>query len=196
MPDAAKILETAAMAEARAALAEFALAVDRILVEVDGEIQRVSDWLRLDRPGHWRREVRARQEDLLRTKSELSRKVLAAAPDPARAMEERRAVERARERLEEALRRQENSRKWGAVWEREAMAYKAPAHLLREAVTVRIPGALARIDRMKRSIEEYLRLAPPPSPGAEAGVGHPPAVRGAWPEGGSVGAEGPEGGGP
>jgi hypothetical protein len=197
MADAARILETGAMAEARAALAEFALAVDRTLSEADGEIQRMSDWLRLDRPAHWKREVRVRQEDLLRAKSELSRKMLAAAPDPARALEERRAVERAKARLEEAVRRQENSRKWAAVWEREAMAYKAPAHLLREAVTARIPAALGRIDRMMRSVDEYLRIAAPPSPGKDAGPLATPAAGespGAMPGSGGGGAAGMEGG--
>lgn len=197
MTDAARILETEAMAEARAALAEFALAVDRTLSEVDGEIQRLGDWLRLDRPAHWKREVRVRQEDLLRAKSELSRKMLAAAPDPARALEERRAVERARARLEEAVRRQENSRRWAAVWEREAMAYKAPAHLLREAVTSRIPAALGRIDRMIRSVDKYLRIAPPPSPGRDT---DPPALHaadespGSMPGPGAGGGAGVEGG--
>lgn len=161
MAESARILATEAMAEAKAALAEFASSVDRTLAEVDSEIMRMTQWLQQDRPAHWKREVRVRQEEVHKAKAAVARRELAAAPEPARAVEERRGVERAERRLDEAQRRQAATHRWAPVWEKEAMAYKGPAHQLRDMVSGAIPAAIGRISRMMESVESYLRVTPP-----------------------------------
>jgi hypothetical protein len=162
LAESARILATESMAEARAALADFAATVDRILSGVDSDIQRMTQWLQQDRVAHWRREVRVRQDQVLQAKTALARKQFVAAPEPARAVEEHKAVERAKRRLEEAQRRQDATRRWAPVWERDAMAYKGPAHQLRDMISGQIPGALRRISSMMESVEGYLSLSPPP----------------------------------
>ena len=161
MAESARVLATEAMAEAKAALAEFAQTVDRSLTEVDSDIQRLTQWLQHDRPAYWKREVRRRHDDVHKAKAEIARKELIRSPEPASVVEERKALARARERLAEAERRQEATRRWGANFEREAMAYKGPAHELRDVVAVRIPAALSRITRMMESLEAYLSMSAP-----------------------------------
>lgn len=161
MSSGARILETEAMAEARAALAEFAEVIDRALAGVDADILRMTQWLRQERPLHWKREVRVREEEVLKAKVALSRKELMSAPAPAKAVEERQAVDRATRRLDEARRRQEATRRWALAWDREAMAYKGGAQALRTMTSAGIPGALSRISRMMESVEAYLDAGPP-----------------------------------
>lgn len=162
MGDAARILATESMAEARAALADFAAEVDRILAGVDAEIHRTSQWLQSDRPAHWKRQVRAREDGVLRCKTEISRKQIIAAPEPASVVDERKRLAKAERRLDEARRRQEATHRWAVAFERDAMVYKGAAHLLREMVSGRIPAGLANISRMIESVEAYLSVAPPP----------------------------------
>lgn len=182
MADSARILATEAMAEARETLAEYAESVGRILSGVDADIQRTAQWLQHDRPAHWKHQVRLREDEVLRAKAAIASKQLAAAPEPASLVEERKALHRAQQRLEEARKRQEATRRWGAVFEREAMLYKSAAQPVRAVVAGQIPAGLARISRMMESIEQYLAVRPPPSeadsaPTAKAGeADHPGAI--------------------
>jgi hypothetical protein len=162
MSDGARILATEAMNEARAALAEFAETVGRTLAGVDADIYRMEDWLRRDRLAHWKRQVQVRETAVQQAKSAIARKVVLAAPDPARAVEERQVLKQAQRRLAEAVRRRDASRRWALVWEKHAMEYKAGARGLRDVASIGIPQALARISRMMESVEGYLNIDPPP----------------------------------
>lgn len=161
MSESARILATESMAEARAALAEYAESVERILAGVDADIQRVTQWLQQDRPAHWKHQVRAREDDVLKAKALIARKELTTAPGPADTVVERKALDRAKRRLDDARLRQEATRRWAPVFEREAMAYKGAAQQLRAMVSGQIPVGLARISRMMESVEQYLSIAPP-----------------------------------
>src|SRR5262245_19687819 len=118
MGDAAKVLATEAMADARASLGDFAASVERTLAGVDADIQRLAQWLGQERPAYWKREVRLRQDDVLKAEQAISRKQLIRSPEPASVVEERAALAKAKRRLEEALRRQEATRRWGPNFER------------------------------------------------------------------------------
>lgn len=161
MSEGARVLATEAMREARAALAEFAETVERTLAGVDADIYRMDDWLRRDRPLHWKRQIQVRDNAVQQAKAILSRKVVLAGPDPARAIEERENLKIAQRRLAEAQRRQEASRRWAMMWEKNAMEYKSGARDLRDMASARLPAALARIARMMESVEGYLAIAPP-----------------------------------
>lgn len=163
MADSARILATEAMAEARETLAEYAESVGRVLSGVDVDIQRTAQWLQHDRPAYWKHQVRQREDEVLRAKAAIASKQLAAAPEPASVVEERKALDRAKRRLQEAQKRQEATRRWAVVFEREAMRYKGAAQPLRAMIAGQIPAGLARISGMMESIEEYLAVRPPPS---------------------------------
>jgi len=164
MSESARILATEAITDARAALAQFAEAAERAMVGVDADINRVTQWLQQERPAHWKREVRARETAVLNAKTAIARKQIIAAPEPASVVDERRALQRAQRRLDEARRRQEATHRWAVSWERQSTAYKGPAHQIREFSSGRIPGAIAALTKMVESIEAYLAVAPPESP--------------------------------
>jgi hypothetical protein len=161
MADSARIHDVEALKRARAALADFADQVGAALASVDSDIQRVSQWLNVERPTHWKLEVRRRMESVERGKAEIMRKKIIAAPEPASVVLEERRLERARQRVENAQRRLDSVRRWAPVWEREAMMYKGSSRALTEALHADIPRGLAILSRMMESLEAYAAVAPP-----------------------------------
>lgn len=167
MAESARVLSTDALKGAKAALAEFAEDVAATLAGVDSDIARVSHWISHDRLAHWKREHRRREDGAAHARSEIMRKQIIAAPEPASVVDERRAYERAKRRVEEADRKLAAVRRWAPVWEREALLYKGSCQPLAEAIHRDVPIAMARLERMLSSLEAYGRLAPPRAEGKE-----------------------------
>lgn len=178
MTESARIYDIEALKAARAALAVFAEEASAALASVDADIQRVSQWLNSDRPNHWKMELRHRQNKVESIKGEIMRKRIIAAPDPASVVLEERRLQRAAERVEEARRRLECTKRWAPVWDREAMMYKGSTRSLTEALHSDIPRGMAILARMMETMEEYESIVPPPgepdAPPPSSSHGAPP----------------------
>jgi hypothetical protein len=161
MAQRARVLSVEALRDVKAALAEFADAVKITLTSVDSDINRVSHWLTHDRPSHWKREVRRREDQVAAAQTDIMRKRLIAAPEPASVVEEQKALQIAKSRLHEAHKKLANVRRWAPAFEREALLYKGTCRGLSEVLHRELPRAAARLDRMVESLEAYARLAPP-----------------------------------
>jgi hypothetical protein len=151
--------------DVKAAMVEFADEVNQALATVDAEIGRISQWLSQERPAYWKAEIRRREGALNKAKAEVARKRLISAPEPASVALEQRAVDRAKRRLEEAQKRMDAVRRWAPVWDRQALMYKTACHGISESVHADTPRALARLERMLQSLEEYTQLAAPTGDG-------------------------------
>lgn len=163
MTDRAQVLSTEALKEAKAAIVEFSEAVAVAIASVDADIHRISHWLSHDRPAYWKREVRKREEAVAHAKAEIMRKQIIAAPDPASTVDERKALDRAKRRLDSAVQRASAVRKWAPQWDKQAMLYKGSSQALSDAIARDIPAAVARLNRMLLSLEAYTHIAPPQS---------------------------------
>jgi hypothetical protein len=172
--------------DVKAAVMEFAEAVNRTLTGVDADVGRVGQWLNQDRPAHWKARVRRCEDEVAKAQADIMRKKLIAAPEPASVVEEQKALDAAKRRLAHAQRKLDNVRKWAPVWDREAMLYKTACRGLTEAVHRDMPAAAARLDHLMASLEEYMRVAvprtegeaaPPPGLGDDAGE-EPPGAEG------------------
>lgn len=159
----AKIHSIEALKNAKAALAKFAEDAGALLATVDSDVARMGQWLTHERPAHWKSQVRKREEMVQAARQEISRKQLAAAPEPASTVLERRALQRAQEKLAEAQKRQQNTRRWIGVWDKESLMARGAISQLNDFVRVDIPKAIARIDRMMEQVEEYLAIQAPTS---------------------------------
>lgn len=172
--------------DVKAAVLEFAEAVQRVLTGVDADVGRVGQWLNQDRPAYWKARVRRCEDEVTKAQADIMRKKLIAAPEPASVVEEQKALDAAKRRLAHAQRKLDNVRKWAPVWDREAMLYKTACRGLTEAVHRDMPAAAARLDHLMARLEEYLKVAVPrtdgemaPPPGMEEVVGdEPPAEQG------------------
>ncbi|MBS0196587.1 MAG: hypothetical protein JSR77_07500 [Planctomycetes bacterium] len=165
MSESARIHDFRALSDAKAALIKFVDEATAALASMDADVQRMSQWLSSDRPSHWKAEIRRREDAVNAAKAEIAKKQLSRAPEPASVVQERKALERAKLRLEDAQRRAENVRKWAPRWEREAMMYKGACQALSEALHRDIPLACARLDAMRNTLEAYARMAPPSESG-------------------------------
>lgn len=161
MGESARIQSVEVLRDVKAALQDFVKEAALCITSVDADVQRVGQWLTLDRPAYWKHEVRKREELVEAAKAEIRRKELAAFPNPADTVLERKALKRAKERLELAMEKRERVRKWAPAWEREGSIFKGGCAPLNEVLHREIPQAIARLDRMMESLEEYFRLQAP-----------------------------------
>ena len=162
---AARVRSVQALADFRAAMAVFAHEVAAALAESDAEVQRTIQWLRLVQLPYWQKQILLRQDDLKEAKNALYRRELAALPDRPMALEERRAVERAGQRLEEARERLERTRRWMVAWDREAPLYRGACQPLADFVARDHAMASAELGRLHAALEAYVAMTGPLSGG-------------------------------
>jgi hypothetical protein len=158
MRDQAHVQSTRALLETRGSIIEFIDAVRTTFASVEGDINRVSQWLNHERPAYWKKEVRRREDDVQRCKLEIERKRLIRSPEPASVVFEQRQLAIARDRLDSARRRQEATARWAVAFEKQAHMAKSASRNLQDAVTVNLPHAIALLERMVASLESYLAV--------------------------------------
>lgn len=161
MSTQARIYNSKALLDAKAALVKFAEQVTGALASVDSDISRLSQWLHQERPAYWKHEIRRREDKVLAAKTEIQRKIISQAPEPPSLVLERKVLQRAVASTEQARQRLEKVKQWAPRWERDALLYKTSTSGLSEALYRDIPAALARLEQMLLSLEAYARLAPP-----------------------------------
>src|SRR5579871_6353173 len=110
----ARVTDIAAIEEFRVALVEFAAGLRRALTDVQLEVRRATEWIQVDRPAHWQGEVRRGFEAVARAKDDLAhsrtyKKVGSFTPA---CIEEKKALELAKRRLEHAEKKVEAVRHW------------------------------------------------------------------------------------
>lgn len=184
MTDAARVHSVAVLEDVRTALARFAHDCQNALTEAEGDAQREVMWLRGEGLRHWKREVLRRTELLTRAKSELMRAQISQIIERPDLVDYRRAVEKAKSRLEEAQSRLAAVRHWTIVLERELVLYKGATQRLSDAAARDVPNAREKLRAWAQALAEYAAVAA----GAGAGPGTAGAPEHARPAGGGDGA--------
>lgn len=161
MGQGAKVTSIAALREFRPALIKFVEEARASLIAAESECNRTLEWLRRDRTVYWKKEKRRREDEIVRCKTELMNKQRSATGDPRSAVEERKALDRAKHRLEEAIRKQADTKHWLRQLEKEQMQYKGMAQALNGQVTRLEDRAIHDLDRMAEALDEYVSMAVP-----------------------------------
>jgi len=157
----AKVISTQALLDAKAALLEFAAQAHSAYISVDADVARMGDRLHRELPAKWKAECRKRHEEVEQWKMEISRKRLIAAPEPASVVFEQKKMRHAEARLEIARRKEANTRKWAMTWDKQAQHYRGACRALNDALASDIPKAVARLEAMLKSLEDYAKLVAP-----------------------------------
>ncbi|MGH7130426.1 MAG: hypothetical protein ACREJO_00560 [Phycisphaerales bacterium] len=158
----ARVTNVDALRDLRGALIVFAQECANALADVDSDAQRTMHWLRSEAPLYWQRQVRERAELLTRAKSELYRRQMTAIGDlPPGATDQKINLDVAKRRFEEAEEKLRSVKRWAMAIEREFILYKATVQPLADASGRDVPLAVARLDRMASSLEDYQQIAPP-----------------------------------
>ncbi len=155
----------------RNALCEFAKDAKDSLGAVEMQIHRTFDWL-TERLKHWQREVRVRQEELVRAKIELeSRKLANRGGKGPGFTDQEKAFRRAQANLKEAEDRVASCRRWHPVLEHAVREYQGPARQLSSSLDIDLAHSLAILDQKLAALEAYLSLAPQSAPSLVSAAG-------------------------
>ena len=170
-----KSLDT--LAFVKAALAAYAHETGGALDEIELEGRKAVDYITVDRAAYWKAEVR-RCGDLVNEAIkdlEHCRTFKKVGDNRPSCVEEKKALEKARAKLANAERRAEAVRRWTPVVLQQFRDTCVRLVHFREVIDVDCPRAIARIEKMLRSLEAYGQVSSP-RPGAAAdGAGPGPA---------------------
>lgn len=131
------------------------------------ELGKTAEWLRGERSSYWKLELRRRRELLLRTKEEYCRAQARARDYHGTCLRERKAVDAAKEAVNEAEQRILNIRRWVVELERAGESILIPGRRLLGYLEGAIPAAAARLDAIAVNLERYSGLQESPRRGRQ-----------------------------
>lgn len=167
MSQYARVNSVAMLKLLKASLATFSHTAAAALDEVATDIRRTLTWLNEDRKRYWAERVRVCRERAFQAKLALKQKQVldrALSGTTSSAVEERKALAIAERRLREAESKLARTRSWILQIEKLQSDYRGGVQGLLSAIDANIPNALARLDKMIDSLEDYTALAPPETP--------------------------------
>lgn len=158
MAGEANIGDVAALEEFRRALIRFREELGVAIAEADSEIKSTFIWLERDRMLHWRRAVPRHEEELTSAKTALFRKEMQTMGTGQRpsTIDEKKAVERMKRRVEDARERLEFTRRWLVTLERDVSLYKGAMSPVQALYDRELPDAILRLRNMTLALEAYL----------------------------------------
>ena len=160
MPEA-KVESIEAIANFKRALFKFAEAANSALSEAEADMAGVHRWLETEQRVYWQNNVRKASELVSRCEDALRQKRLfkdASGRIPS-AVDEEKALARAKRMKEVAEEKAENVRRYTPRLQREIMLYKGQVTRFATFVAADIPAAAAKLDKMVDSLEAYVNLA-------------------------------------
>ena len=154
----ANITDIAALDEFRRALIKFREEIGVAVAESDSEVKSTFVWLERDRMLHWRRMVPRLDEELTGAKGALYRKEMQTMGTGKRpsVIDEKKAVERAKRRAEDARDRLEKTRRWLATLDRDVSLFKGAMSPISTMIDRDLPDAILRLRNMALALEAYL----------------------------------------
>jgi len=128
---------------------------------VRGDLQKTTQWLQREQLLHWKKELRKREEALQLAKREYERALREDRRSAhSTAVDAKIALGKARRRKEEAETKLQSVKKWARFLHLKTGELMGPCMALSGQLESLTPRALARLDNMVESLEEYLRASP------------------------------------
>ncbi len=154
----ANITDISALDEFRRALIKFREEVGVAVAEADSEVKSTFIWLERDRMLHWRRMVPRLDEELVGAKGALYRKEMQTMGTGKRpsVIDEKKAVERAKRKVDDARERLERTRRWLATLDRDVSLFKGAMSPIATMIDRDLPDAILRLRNMALALEAYL----------------------------------------
>jgi hypothetical protein len=144
------------------ALLKFAETASTALADAEADAAGTLRWLESEQRTAWQNAVRKSQELVARAEEALRHKRIfkdSSGRTPS-AVDEEKALAKAKRMLEHAEERLENVRRYTPRLSREILLYKGQAQRLVTFVAGDIPAAAAKLDKMTQALEAYVNLAP------------------------------------
>lgn len=156
----ANITSPEVLRDFRVKLVKFDGKAKQALASVKEEVSRVTEWLKREQDAHWKRQIRKWEEAVVQLRIEYLRvtqsdKYLRGSSG----VDEKKALERAIRMKELSQQKLENVKKWSWAVEHKAGKLLQPCNNMAHQLEHLTPRALARLDTMMESIEDYLKSA-------------------------------------
>jgi hypothetical protein len=163
MSDQADVKSIDTLAFVKGALAAFAHESGQAVSEVEIQGQRAVDWITVDQAAFWKAEVRRRTDHVNQARKDLEhcrtfKKVGDNAPS---CIEEKKALDKAKQRLAHAEQKAEAVRRWTPVVQQQFRETCVRLVRFREVIDVDCPKALAQLERMLKALDAYRQTAAP-----------------------------------
>lgn len=193
MSQDARVLSVQALRDFKASMVQFVEEARGALSGVDMELRRMRDWLERDQLGYWQMQVKRRQEILMNARSELAKRQIAAKGNSSVSdTEQKEAVRIAMQKLRVAEEKVQLVKKLIPFLQHEIADYKSCASPLGDHLSGGYEKSLGTLEKMVRSLEEYLALQAPTTPRDAPAGGSARSADGAT---ASAGPASPAGGG-
>lgn len=149
----------------RVAMLKFGQAAEQSLSNADSQIARTHSWLESEQATFWQGQLRKRTEAVAKARDALRQKKLYrdSAGRTRDTSEEEKMLARCLAAVEEALGKIEAVRKWLPKLEKEADLYRGGVTRLMGTANVEVPRAVALLDRLAASLEQYVQIESPSS---------------------------------
>jgi hypothetical protein len=160
MAEGARIYSTDALTTFRAAMIKFAESGNVALSSADSDIDRVLGWLERDQTSYWAMQVRKRHATALQWEDAVRQKRLFKNVDGTTksAVDEQKALQKAKRDEEEAVQKAIVVKKWIGVLRKESMMFKGRVQRLASSLQSDVPHAIHSLDNMMSHIEAYLAI--------------------------------------
>ncbi len=130
---------------------------------LEAEIRRAFDWIAIDRAQHWRHEIRRAMDAVARAKDDLhnARTFKSIGDYTPSCVDERKALQRAEERLKIAEGKAEAVRKWTRSLQHELNEFAGRMSQFAAVLEIDLPKAMATLDRVLSSLDRYVSTTAP-----------------------------------
>lgn len=164
MYEQANVQSLTALKQLRAALIQFSETAVLILEEANSDVHHTRTWLQNDAFSHWKKRAFLCQEEYVRAKVALSGRLAyerSVQGVPSSCVDERKALRKAEEQLEFTRKKLAAVKAWLPQLDKVHSEYRSRTQALNTLLTMDLPKAWARLDKMSESLEAYVALTPP-----------------------------------
>jgi len=163
MPDQVKVEDLETFRTLRAAIHKFANIAQQSLTSAQASIDRTHAWLENEQRTHWLSQHKKRTEAVVQAREAVRQKKLykdASGRTPS-AVEEEKHLRRCLAAVQEAQDKIQAVKKSLPRLEKETELYRGGTARLARAITADLPHAIALLDRLADSLEQYTQLEAP-----------------------------------
>ncbi|MFZ4470900.1 MAG: hypothetical protein ACOYOZ_16675 [Pirellula sp.] len=158
----ANVHSVEAIKEVRTALILFQERASTAMGDLRQKIDRTIAWLELDRPNYWQEQERRAFDLVASTRVALDTcRLRTVAGRRSDCIEEKKAFEKAKMRMEYVREKQQAVRKWMVQAGKEANEYRSRTSSFQRTLENDVPLMIAQLGRMIEAIEGYSEKKPP-----------------------------------
>ena len=165
MARSAKLTSIDVLSRLAAAMRSFEEESSVALDELNRQARRAVEWIQHDQKEYWRMQVHKRWDEVSAARANLARaRAVKVADHQPACREERKALEKAKRRLQTAQEKVEVVRRWSDTVVHELNEYKGGISQFASWLQGDLPRAVATLSRMSDSLDSYVSLKPSAAP--------------------------------